>query len=133
MVESTNAPPERLYRPDVSLLEWRRLAEEGNPFAPPPDIQEAAELTLRALGRAAEPDGRLVTRRASRTTTSTTLGTAGPPSSCTGRPRLHRLVRLRPGGAPLRRGPACDLVDLLQYGQSAKPIINGPMWDYHAR
>lgn len=32
MVEATNAPPERLYRPDVSLLEWRRLVEEGNTF-----------------------------------------------------------------------------------------------------
>jgi len=36
MVEATNAPPERLYRPDVSLLEWRRLVEAGNPFDPPP-------------------------------------------------------------------------------------------------
>jgi 2-hydroxy-6-oxonona-2,4-dienedioate hydrolase len=26
----------------------------------------------------------------------------------------------------------CHLVDLLQYGRSAKPIISGPMWDYHA-
>ncbi|API59838.1 (2Fe-2S)-binding protein [Tardibacter chloracetimidivorans] len=25
MVEQTDAPPERLYRPDVSLIEWRRL------------------------------------------------------------------------------------------------------------
>lgn len=32
MVENTHAPPERLYRPDISLLEWRRLVEEGNPF-----------------------------------------------------------------------------------------------------
>lgn len=31
MVEHTDAPPERLYRPDISLLEWRRLVEEGNP------------------------------------------------------------------------------------------------------
>ena len=34
MVEVTDAPPEKLYRPDVSLLEWRRLIEEGNPFDP---------------------------------------------------------------------------------------------------
>jgi len=33
MVAATDAPPERLYRPDVSLLEWRRLVEEGSPFA----------------------------------------------------------------------------------------------------
>ena len=28
MVEVTDAPPERLYRPDESLLKWRKLAEE---------------------------------------------------------------------------------------------------------
>lgn len=28
MVEVTDAPPERLYRPDDSLLQWRRLAED---------------------------------------------------------------------------------------------------------
>jgi hypothetical protein len=33
-VSETNAPPERLYRPDASLLEWRRLVEDGNPFDP---------------------------------------------------------------------------------------------------
>lgn len=37
MVSETNAPPERLYRPDVSLLEWRRLVERGNPFERPSD------------------------------------------------------------------------------------------------
>ena len=26
----------------------------------------------------------------------------------------------------------CLLVDLLQYGKSGKPVIKGPMWDYHA-
>ena len=35
MVGATNAPPERLYRPDVSLLEWRRMVERGNPFDHP--------------------------------------------------------------------------------------------------
>ena len=40
MVAETNAPPERLYRPDSSLIEWRRLVEEGNPFDP--DIAETA-------------------------------------------------------------------------------------------
>ena len=29
MVAETDAPPERLYRPDVSLIEWRRLVEEA--------------------------------------------------------------------------------------------------------
>ena len=32
MVEETNAPPERLYRPDVSILEWRKLFTGPNPF-----------------------------------------------------------------------------------------------------
>lgn len=32
MVEETDAPPERLYRPDISLLEWRRLIEAGHPL-----------------------------------------------------------------------------------------------------
>jgi hypothetical protein len=31
MVEETNAPPERLYRLDVSLLEWRKLFAESKP------------------------------------------------------------------------------------------------------
>ena len=30
MVAETNAPPERLYRPDISLIEWRRLVEEAS-------------------------------------------------------------------------------------------------------
>ena len=38
-----NAPPERLYRPDISLLEWRRLVEEGNPFDPPGPDAETTE------------------------------------------------------------------------------------------
>ncbi len=30
MVAETDAPPERLYRPDISLIEWRRLVEEAS-------------------------------------------------------------------------------------------------------
>jgi phenylpropionate dioxygenase-like ring-hydroxylating dioxygenase large terminal subunit len=30
MVENTDAPPERLYRPDISLIAWRRLCERGD-------------------------------------------------------------------------------------------------------
>jgi hypothetical protein len=30
MVEKTDAPPERLYRPDISLIAWRRLCERGD-------------------------------------------------------------------------------------------------------
>ena len=29
MVESMDAPPERLYRPDVSLIAWRRHCERA--------------------------------------------------------------------------------------------------------
>lgn len=45
MVENTDAPPERLYRPDISLIEWRRLVEEGNPFDPavPVEVNAADE------------------------------------------------------------------------------------------
>jgi len=28
MVDVMDAPPERLYRPDVSITEWRKLCEE---------------------------------------------------------------------------------------------------------
>ncbi len=62
MVENTDAPPERLYRPDISLIEWRRLVEGGNPFgsdadpeiaqsngsAPAPDTNGATAVTLEA-------------------------------------------------------------------------------------
>jgi 2-hydroxy-6-oxonona-2,4-dienedioate hydrolase len=35
--------------------------------------------------------------------------------------------------APLfARDRRCLLVDILQYGKSGKPVIKGPMWDYHA-
>lgn len=50
MVEQTDAPPERLYRPDVSLLEWRRLVEAGNPFDPPPSEQPVAVGTSTPTG-----------------------------------------------------------------------------------
>jgi len=32
MVEETNAPPERLYRPDVSILDWRKLFSGPHPI-----------------------------------------------------------------------------------------------------
>jgi phenylpropionate dioxygenase-like ring-hydroxylating dioxygenase large terminal subunit len=34
MVEVTDAPPERLYRPDVSLTAWRRMVEEEARYSP---------------------------------------------------------------------------------------------------
>ncbi|MTV24653.1 aromatic ring-hydroxylating dioxygenase subunit alpha [Nitriliruptoraceae bacterium ZYF776] len=43
MVEETDAPPERLYRPDTSLTAWRRLVQEGNPFDPPAPAEGTAD------------------------------------------------------------------------------------------
>ena len=45
MVDVMDAPPERLYRPDVSLTEWRRLCEQetrGLPVTTTRDIEIAA-------------------------------------------------------------------------------------------
>jgi len=45
MVDVMDAPPERLYRPDVSLTEWRRLCEQqtrGVPVRSTRDIEIAA-------------------------------------------------------------------------------------------
>ena len=56
MVEATDAPPERLYRPDISLIAWRRLCERGDERMPlgSPDGAGAADaaLTLRLQGSA---------------------------------------------------------------------------------
>ncbi|WP_213453529.1 Rieske 2Fe-2S domain-containing protein [Rhizomonospora bruguierae] len=35
MVDVTDAPPERLYRPDVSITAWRRLVEKSDPVVQP--------------------------------------------------------------------------------------------------
>lgn len=64
MVEETDAPPERLYRPDLSLTAWRRLAEEPNPFDPPEaaaeeedgDTEDGAAEDGAARERAAEDE-----------------------------------------------------------------------------
>ena len=32
MVDNTDAPPERLYRPDISLIKWRKLFSMPHPF-----------------------------------------------------------------------------------------------------
>ena len=57
MVAETDAPPERLYRPDVSLLEWRRLVEEGNPFDPGPDGDSDEDLDEVKLWEDYDGDG----------------------------------------------------------------------------
>ncbi|HXV94126.1 MAG TPA: Rieske 2Fe-2S domain-containing protein [Pseudonocardia sp.] len=54
MVEATDAPPERLYRPDVSLTEWRKLCEEA----------AAAKAEVLAVGR--DGNGRPANGRAGR-------------------------------------------------------------------
>src|SRR3712207_4185997 len=52
MVDVTDAPPERLYRPDVSLTEWRKLCEEVASGKVSPFAEPAAEVARsRPLGR----------------------------------------------------------------------------------
>lgn len=47
MVEETNAPPERLYRPDVSILEWRKLFTQPHPFGQStPNDHQSEEIQL---------------------------------------------------------------------------------------
>ena len=53
MVEETDAPPEQLYRPDLSLTAWRRLCSEPNPFHP--EKEDAGEPEGEAVG--ATPKG----------------------------------------------------------------------------
>jgi hypothetical protein len=36
MVDVMDAPPERLYRPDVSITEWRKLSERQERGVPQP-------------------------------------------------------------------------------------------------
>jgi len=43
MVENTDCPPERLYRPDSSLIAWRRLCEEPNPFGGQDDAMSTTD------------------------------------------------------------------------------------------
>jgi phenylpropionate dioxygenase-like ring-hydroxylating dioxygenase large terminal subunit len=40
MVDVMDAPPERLYRPDVSITEWRRLVEETHRGAPISEVRK---------------------------------------------------------------------------------------------
>jgi hypothetical protein len=54
MVDVMDAPPERLYRPDVSLTEWRKLCEQtarGEPVTMTRDVE--IEAARRARGEAA--------------------------------------------------------------------------------
>jgi phenylpropionate dioxygenase-like ring-hydroxylating dioxygenase large terminal subunit len=48
MVEVTDAPPERLYRPDVSLTEWRRMVEEQARRSPLEVVKEQQAQRRRA-------------------------------------------------------------------------------------
>lgn len=51
MVEATDAPPERLYRPDISLIAWRRLCERGDGRVPTDAASgDDAELTAELEG-----------------------------------------------------------------------------------
>ena len=45
MVDVMDAPPERLYRPDVAITEWRKLCEaqtRGVPQTTTPEVEAAA-------------------------------------------------------------------------------------------
>jgi hypothetical protein len=57
MVSETDAPPERLYRPDISIIEWRKLftqrAEEGKKYR---QFHEVAALPDAPLEDRHEPD-----------------------------------------------------------------------------
>ena len=51
MVDVMDAPPERLYRPDVSLTEWRKLCEResrGEPITTSRDVEMSAARRARA-------------------------------------------------------------------------------------
>jgi hypothetical protein len=77
MVDVMDAPPERLYRPDIAITEWRKLCEADPRAAPQP---VPAEATVGPDGRvepaqeAADPTARRVPRLRTRRPTD-----GGPP------------------------------------------------------
>lgn len=56
MVEATDAPPEQLYRPDLSLTALRRMISEKNPFDPAVLAEEGFEASSPVSGSAL-PEG----------------------------------------------------------------------------
>ena len=50
MVDVMDAPPERLYRPDVSVTEWRKLVDETARGAPITEAYRPTIAGLRNLG-----------------------------------------------------------------------------------
>jgi hypothetical protein len=49
MVETMDIPPERLYRPDVSIIAWRKMCE--HPRGTEPGLREFHESEIEALNR----------------------------------------------------------------------------------
>ena len=47
MVETMDIPPERLYRPDVSIIAWRKMCER--PRGVEPDLRESHEQEIEDL------------------------------------------------------------------------------------
>jgi hypothetical protein len=47
MVETMSIPPERLYRPDVSIIAWRKMCER--PRGTSPELRESHESEVEAL------------------------------------------------------------------------------------
>lgn len=55
MVAETNAPPERLYRPDVSLMEWRKLFSQPHPIRGDELDDDNPEQPVRVLSGGEKP------------------------------------------------------------------------------
>jgi hypothetical protein len=51
MVETMDIPPERLYRPDVSIIAWRKMCEHprGTVAESEPELREFHEQEVEAL------------------------------------------------------------------------------------
>jgi phenylpropionate dioxygenase-like ring-hydroxylating dioxygenase large terminal subunit len=49
MVAETNAPPERLYRPDISIIEWRKLFTGLRAAKPAPSTDAACKHSVKAM------------------------------------------------------------------------------------
>jgi hypothetical protein len=66
MVDVMDAPPERLYRPDVAITEWRKLCEaqtRGVPQTTTPDLERAGAVGERPTPRGIRLAGMPLTHR----------------------------------------------------------------------
>ena len=49
MVDVTDAPPERLYRPDVSITAWRRHVEKSKPTVQAPPAKSPVKVVHKGV------------------------------------------------------------------------------------